>query len=84
MESCRRRHSQKNSLRPRIANFRAIRLGFLLKTPYWEGLDANQWFDNVELVVAREIGQNTVQYVNNIYKYYVACKLVRQESGSLP
>jgi hypothetical protein len=29
----------------------------------------------VELIVAREIGRETVQYVSNIYKYYVAYKL---------
>ena len=40
-----------------------------------EGLDANKWFENVELIVAREIGRETVQYVGNIYKYYVAYKL---------
>ena len=47
-----------------------------------EGLDPNQWFGNVELVVAKEIDEVTVQYVNNIYKYYVAYKLVLQESQS--
>jgi len=47
-----------------------------------EGLDPNQWFGNVELVAAREIGQETVQYVNNIYKYYVAYKLVLEERKS--
>jgi membrane-bound lytic murein transglycosylase MltF len=47
-----------------------------------EGLDPNQWFGNVELVVAKEIGEVTVQYVNNIYKYYVAYKLVLQEVRS--
>ena len=45
-----------------------------------EGLDANQWFGNVELVAAQEIGQQTVQYVNNIYTYYVAYKLVLEET----
>jgi membrane-bound lytic murein transglycosylase MltF len=40
-----------------------------------EGLNPNQWFGNVELVVAKEVGQETVQYVSNIYKYYVAYKL---------
>ena len=43
-----------------------------------EGLDANQWFDNVELVAAREIGQVTVTYVRNVYKYYVAYKLATE------
>jgi membrane-bound lytic murein transglycosylase MltF len=40
-----------------------------------QGLDPNVWFDNVELIVAKEIGEITVTYVRNIYKYYVAYKL---------
>jgi hypothetical protein len=36
-------------------------------------------FDNVELVAAKEIGQETVTYVANIYKYYVAYKLAVEE-----
>jgi len=40
-----------------------------------QGLDPNQWFNNVELVVARQIGIETTTYVRNIYKYYVAYKL---------
>ncbi len=39
------------------------------------GLDPNVWFNNVELVAAKDIGQETVTYVSNIYKYYVAYKL---------
>ncbi len=41
-----------------------------------QGLDANKWFNNVELLAAKQIGRETVQYVSNIYKYYVAYKLV--------
>lgn len=37
-----------------------------------QGLDPNQWFGNVELVVSKDIGQETVQYVANIYKYYAS------------
>jgi hypothetical protein len=33
------------------------------------------WFNNVEVVAARRIGQETVLYVRNIYKYYVTYKL---------
>ena len=55
------------------------RIAQLRKKAKQEGLDPNQWFGNVELVAAKEIGQETVQYVNNIYKYYVAYKLVLQE-----
>jgi len=40
-----------------------------------EGLDPNVGYGNVELVVAKEIGQETVHYVSNIYKYYVANKM---------
>jgi membrane-bound lytic murein transglycosylase MltF len=39
------------------------------------GLDADKWFDNVEVVVARRIGLETTTYVRNIFKYYVAYKL---------
>ena len=44
------------------------------------GLDPNVWFGNVELVAAKEIGQETVTYVGNIYKYYVAYKLALEQS----
>jgi hypothetical protein len=44
------------------------------------GLDGNEWFGNVEVVVAREIGRETVQYVSNIYKYYVSYSLLAQQA----
>ena len=37
-----------------------------------EGYDPNVWFDNVELIAAREVGGEPVSYVSNIYKYYLA------------
>jgi membrane-bound lytic murein transglycosylase MltF len=43
------------------------------------GLDPNIWFGNVELLVAKDIGQETVTYVGNIYKYYVAYKLAVEQ-----
>jgi hypothetical protein len=39
-------------------------------------LDPNLWFDNVEFVAADPIRRETVQYVRNIYKYYIAYKLI--------
>jgi membrane-bound lytic murein transglycosylase MltF len=36
------------------------------------GLDPNRWSGNVEVVAARRIGRETVQYVANIAKYYIA------------
>jgi membrane-bound lytic murein transglycosylase MltF len=44
------------------------------------GLDPNVWFGNVELVAAKEIGQETVTYVGNIYKYYIAYKLTVEQN----
>jgi membrane-bound lytic murein transglycosylase MltF len=40
------------------------------------GLDPNVWFHNVEYVAAEKIGQETVTYVSNIYKYYIAYRLI--------
>jgi len=37
--------------------------------------DPNVWFRNVEVIAARRIGGETVQYVSNIYKYYTAYRL---------
>ena len=37
-----------------------------------KGLNPNLWFDNVEIIAAREIGRETIQYVSNIYKFYAS------------
>lgn len=42
------------------------------------GLDPNKWFNNVEIVVAEEIGMETTTYVRNIYKYYTAYRLLQE------
>lgn len=47
------------------------------------GLDPNKWFQNVELIAAQRIGRETVTYVKNIYKYYVAYKLVMERREQL-
>jgi len=43
------------------------------------GFDPNVWFGNVEILAAKKIGRETVQYVSNIYKYYVAYRLARDK-----
>ena len=43
-----------------------------------KGLDPNVWFDNVEVIVARRVGSETVRYVENIWKYYVAYLLLAE------
>jgi membrane-bound lytic murein transglycosylase MltF len=47
-----------------------------------QGLNPNVWFGNVEVVAAREIGRETVQYVSNIYKYYLSYQLIQQQSDA--
>jgi membrane-bound lytic murein transglycosylase MltF len=52
----------------------------LRKKAQADGLDPNKWFGNVELEVAQDVGQETVNYVSNIYKYYVAYKLTAEQT----
>jgi membrane-bound lytic murein transglycosylase MltF len=47
-----------------------------------EKLDPNLWFNNVERVAAARVGQETVRYVRNIYKYYVAYKLIEEADAT--
>jgi membrane-bound lytic murein transglycosylase MltF len=42
------------------------------------GLRKDIWFNNVEYGASRKVGRQTVQYVSNIYKYYVAYKLITE------
>jgi membrane-bound lytic murein transglycosylase MltF len=44
----------------------------LRKRAAMEGLNPDVWFRNVELMAAKAIGRETVQYVSNIYKYHIA------------
>jgi membrane-bound lytic murein transglycosylase MltF len=55
------------------------RIARLRKKAAQDGLDPNKWFGNVELEVAQDIGQETVTYVGNVYKYYIAYKLASEE-----
>lgn len=47
------------------------------------GLDKNIWFNNVEIAAAKLTGRQTVDYVSNIYKYYVAYKLGEERERAL-
>jgi membrane-bound lytic murein transglycosylase MltF len=44
------------------------------------GLDPNVWFHNAEIAAAKIIGRETVQYVSNIYKYYIAYRMVTEQT----
>lgn len=52
------------------------RVAKLRKEAAERGLDPNVWFHNVEYVAADKIGAETVTYISNIYKYYIAYKLI--------
>lgn len=52
------------------------RIARLRKEADDNGLDPNEWFRNVEIIAAKRIGRETVQYVSNIYKYFTAYKLI--------
>ncbi len=52
------------------------RINRLRRVAEQRGLDPNIWFNNVELVVAAQVGQEPVRYVGNIYRYYIAYKRV--------
>ena len=61
-----------------LASYNAgpARIAKLRKKASTAGLDPNLWFHNVELIAARDIGRETVDYVSNIYKYYIAYKAI--------
>ena len=50
-----------------------------------QGLDPNRWFGNVENGAAAIVGQETVGYIGNIYKYYVvyAAQMKTNEKASV-
>ena len=63
------------------------RIAQLRKKAEAAGLNPDVWFDNVELIAAREIGRETVQYVSNIYKYYTSYRglyIYMKETGKVP
>jgi len=55
------------------------RVAQLRKETAKRGFDPNVWFHNVEYIAEEKIGHETVTYVSNIYKYYIAYHLIEQE-----
>jgi hypothetical protein len=47
-----------------------------------DGLDPNIWFSKVEIEAAKVAGAETVQYVSNIYKYYIAYSLLLKRQAA--
>ena len=55
------------------------RIRQLRKEAEKQGLNPNVWFGNVEQVASERVGRETVTYVSNIYKYYVAYRMMFAE-----
>jgi membrane-bound lytic murein transglycosylase MltF len=47
------------------------------------GLDPDLWFHNVERAAEQLLGSETVNYVNSVYKYYVAYKLADERQKAM-
>lgn len=58
------------------------RIAKMRKEAAARGLSPNKWFNNVEIVAGEKIGIETTTYVRNIYKYYVAYRLVQQAQAA--
>jgi membrane-bound lytic murein transglycosylase MltF len=54
------------------------RINGLRKIAAQRGLNPDVWLGNVELIAAEKVGRETVTYVGNIFKYYVAWTLVTE------
>jgi len=57
------------------------RIRQLRKEAAKRGLDPNVWFGNVEQIASERIGWETVTYVANIYKYYIAHQLISHQAA---
>ena len=79
------KNSGMDSLNQSLMAFAAYNCGFgrmrqLRKLTKERGLDPNIWFGNVEQITSEKIGRETVTYVANIYKYYIAYKLAMEQA----
>lgn len=68
---------QENRLLFALASYNAGpgRIRSLRREAAERGLDPNRWFNHVERITAERVGRETVNYVSNIAKYYVAYQL---------
>jgi hypothetical protein len=52
----------------------------MLAVGYHTAIAPNVWFGNGEQIASERVGRETVTYVSNIYEYYVAYRLIENES----
>lgn len=58
------------------------RINRLRRVALERDLDPNIWFNNVELIVAARVGREPIDYVGNIYRYYIAYKRAMETIAS--
>ena len=65
-----------------VASYNAgpARISRLRREAAERGLDPNRWFNHVEVVAAERIGRETVQYVSNVYKYYLTYRMIMEQA----
>jgi membrane-bound lytic murein transglycosylase MltF len=51
------------------------RISRLRRTAESRGVDSRRWFDQMELIVAREVGSEPVKYVQNVMEYSIQLQL---------
>ena len=66
------RYGGKLSLAIAAYNAGPSRIAGLRREAAEKGYDPNIWFSNVEIIAAARVGSETVRYVANINKYYMA------------
>ncbi len=73
--------SKRDQIRFTLAAYNAgpAKIRKIRKSAQKMGLDPNRWFRNTELAALKHIGQETVQYVSNINKYYLIFKLALEK-----
>lgn len=54
------------------------RFGKLREQAEKQGYDPDKWFGNVEWIVAAKIGRQPIEYVGNIFQYYVVFHNIRK------
>jgi len=87
LDFLRRRYFDRESIAPlnqwllALAAYNAgpARVNALRSEAEARGYDPDVWFDNVELIAAENIGRETVQYVANIFRYYLSYRMVAMQ-----
>lgn len=54
------------------------RISNIRKRAAAHGYDPNQWFNNVEILVAKDVGREPIRYIENILKNYIVFSMIKE------